>query len=269
MTEQPQTKKTGGRKKIIFIVLGVVLFLIILCIIVGSCAPSVEDAEVVKTSAIPSTLSDTSTPIATSTKTLIPTETNTPIPSDTPVPTQVPEPVIFEGSGDDIVDIGKIWTTNFGAVAFLHIVGPSVYDNFIVYSYDMDGNKIDLLVNTIGYYNGYLLLLSPVSRLEISSGGAWTVEALPFIPEYTHFLEVPGTYNGNGDDVILLKGSPDLAKFDATEYDNFIVYSHTSFGRKDLLINEIGPYSGTKILPNTTFILEVKASGAWSVEITE
>ena len=209
------------------------------------------------------------TPEPTATKTLSPTETNTPIPSDTPTSTPVPEPVLYEGSGDNIVDLRDIWTSSFGDAAFIQIIGPSTYDNFIVYSYDMAGEKDDLLVNEIGYFEGYLLQLYPISRLEITAGGPWEVKVFPFAKEYAHYLDVPGTYQGNGYDVIVLRGTPDLATFVTASNDNFIVYSISSDGDMDLLVNEIGPYTGTKILSSNTFVLEVKASGDWRVEITE
>lgn len=280
MTEQIKEKKPREAKKIIFIVIGVLFGLLVLCLIVGSCstspseeatqtAESLLETQLSYTATITETPQDTLTPVPTNTKTPIPSPTNTPIPTKTPSPTPAPEPIMFQGSGDDIVDLSDIWTDTWGVTAFLHIIGPTVHDNFIVYSYDMSGNKDDLLVNTIGSYDGYLLLLSPISRLSIESGGTWSVEVLPLVPQNSHLIVIPGTYSGHDDDVLVLIGSPDLATFDAPEYDNFIVYTLTSSGEKDLLVNEIGPYAGTKILPNNTFMLEIFATGDWSVEITK
>lgn len=280
MTEQAEEKKPRKARKLIFIIIGVLFGLLVLCLLIGSCStsPSTEatktaeafkETQISYTSTVTNIPQDTSTPAPTNTKTPIPSPTNTPIPTRTPSPTPAPEPIMFQGSGDDVVDLSVIWSDSWGDTAFLHIIGPTVYDNFIVYSYDMSGNKDELLVNTIGSYDGYLLLLSPIGRLSIEAGGAWSVEALPLIPQNSHLIGIPGTYSGHDDDVVVLIGSPDLAIFDAPEYDNFIVYVLTSTGEKDLLVNEIGPYTGTKILPNNAFMLEVFASGDWSVEITK
>ena len=80
---------------------------------------------------------------------------------------------------------------------------------------------------------------------------------------------IPGTIQGNGDDVIFLKGSnPDLLKADATKDDgNFAIWGYSTNGR-DLVINEIAPYSGTVILDPGTKVLVIQADKQWSLEIT-
>jgi hypothetical protein len=35
----------------------------------------------------------------------------------------------------------------------------------------------------------------------------------------------------------------------------------------DYIVNEIGPYSGKKILPNGTFMIIIKASGDWTMTL--
>lgn len=282
--EDAEEKKRGlFRKRNILIGCGALLALVVLCGIFGAifdAFPSSEATVTKEGQPTPTSVGGaeeptkaagtaTNTPIPSATFTPKPTSTYTPEPTATeePTPTSVPEPKVFEGTGDDVVELSTIWTEPWGNSAFLHIVGPNIRDNFIVYSYDMEGVEDELLVNTIGSYNGFQVLWKPISRLSIESGGSWKVEVFPIAPKYAHVLEVPGTYEGHDDDVIVLSGNPDLAKFKAPSNDNFIVYSSTET-RETLLVNEIGPYSGTKVLPLGTFILEVMASGDWSVEVT-
>ena len=55
-----------------------------------------------------------------------------------------------------------------------------------------------------------------------------------------------------------------------TGKSNFIVYAHYSNGKSQLLANTIGDYSGQKVLrnpENTTCYIEVKSSGAWTVDL--
>lgn len=196
--------------------------------------------------------------------------TNTPLPTNTPIPTvtstPVPAPLIFNGQGDYVLDFNK-WNDD-PAVLHLKNIGSG---NFAVWNYGKDGIKIDLLANTIGNYEGFLpldfLKNEDTTRLEIKSDGQWTVEILPFAPQYLHMFDIPGIYNGNGDDVIFIK-EPDIAKFDCQFKGNFAVWSYGGTSR-DLVVNEIAPYSGTVVLRKDTVILIVKAPGAWSVDISK
>lgn len=215
----------------------------------------------------------TNTPKPTST----PRPTNTPRPTSTPRPTEtptaVPTPQVFTGTGDAVLDLDT-WSTEEPGI--LHITGPSVYDNFVVQSYDEQGQQVDLLVNTIGAYDGYLPLNffqgEQTSRLSISAGGAWTVEIVPLSLDTAHLLEVPGRYEGAGDDVVFLTGAdPDLATVKSgSSSDNFAVWSYGDESGRDLLVNEIAPYEGVVVMPRDTYMLIVKAgqSGPWAVEVT-
>jgi hypothetical protein len=195
--------------------------------------------------------------------------TSTPKPTETPIPTAtntpLPDPLTFNGQGDDIVDFNK-WSDP----ALLHIKNTG-YSNFAVWNYDKDGNKIGLLVNTIGSYEGYLPLdfldKEHSSRLEIKSDGQWVVEIYPFDIQYLHTLDIPGKYTGNGDDVLVIRKNPDIAVFDCQISGNFAVWSYGASGR-DLVVNEIAPYNGKVILNKDTFLLIVKAPGIWSAEIS-
>lgn len=196
--------------------------------------------------------------------------TSTPKPTETPIPTPTntppPTPLTFNGQGDNVVDFNK-----WNGLAFLHIknVGNG---NFAVWNYDKDGNKIDLLVNTIGNYEGYLPLdfldNEHTTRLEINSDGQWIVEIYPLDIQYLHVLDLPGKYTGNGDDVLVIRKNPDIAVFDCQIQGNFAVWAYGSTSGRDLVVNKIAPYNGKVILNNDTVILVVKAPGAWSVEIS-
>jgi hypothetical protein len=46
---------------------------------------------------------------------------------------------------------------------------------------------------------------------------------------------------------------------------NFIVYGFSAGGGQDLLVNEIGAYSGTVRLTDGTSLVSVQADGSWSI----
>ncbi len=239
------------------------IFTLMVYLILVRCAPSSSaiSTAIAQTQVAAATLTSTLTQIPS--KTPMPTRTKTPRPTNTPRP----QPIEISGSGDDIVDLAGKW---YGpAVAHITHTGSS---NFIVYTYDAYGNKLDLLLNEIGHYDGIkpfnILEGEEVTRLEIKADGVWKFYFTPFDTGYMHSITVPGTYKGAGDDLFLVFGNPDIGTFSCTVRGNFVVYAYGDSGR-DLLINEIAPYSGKTIIPKDTFMLEVIAPGEWTVEITK
>jgi len=142
--------------------------------------------------------------------------------------------------------------------------------NFIVENFGASGERIELLVNTIGSYEGTrpldFMANETTTRLQIKASGPWEIRIVPLYQGRT--LDVPGTAEGTGDDVLILVGSsPDLLKIDASNAtSNFIIMGYGD--RRDLLVNEIAPYSGTVMLNEETVILEIVATGPWTVEVT-
>lgn len=244
------------------------LFLIMVIFLTG-CQPSentIQTAIVQTQDAMPT---NTPRPTNTSMPTSTPRPTNTPRPTATFTPE--PEPIVLSGTGDSVVDVEK-WDS--AAIARINNNGGG---NFIVQNYNANGEQIELLVNTIGNYEGVVLLdileSQLTTRFEIKSSGQWEIEVLPL--EQARSGDYPGIFEGNGDDVLLLfgTGKPDLLKVDASQAEaNFIVFGFGS--KRDLLVNEIAPYTGVVILPgnlpttNGVLILAITATGNWSLEVT-
>jgi hypothetical protein len=212
---------------------------------------------------------DTPGPTNTSAPTNTPAPTRTPRPTSTPkptlTPTPVPSPLEFTGSGDQIVEVDKgDWP---GTIHCVYNGGS----NFVVINHDADGNTIDLLVNTIGKYEGTRILDGRegdhTTRLEVKASGDWAITIYPLAPEYVRTMTVPGTYSSTGDDVVVLTGgTPDLATFDHQGTSNFVVMAYGT--GVDLLVNEIGNYHGQVIIPKDTVLFEVRADGTWTAEVT-
>jgi hypothetical protein len=219
----------------------------------------------------------TAIPEATSTPT--PEPTATPRPTDTPAPTDTPtpppEPVTLAGTGDSVVDVGG-WQC---APSLAHITGNADVRHFAVENFDAGGERLELLVNTTDAYDGCRPLDwmddECTSRFQVTATGDWSITLLPLapIPEVLpHSLAVPGTYAGDGDDVILLVGGgkPDLANVSGNEAGRHFALMAWSAkrGGDSLLVNTTDPYQGTVMLDETTMMLEVVATGAWTIEVT-
>lgn len=196
--------------------------------------------------------------------------TNTPPPTNTPLPTATstpaPQPILLSGTGSNVVDFQK-W--NGPAVLYITHVGVG---NFAVRNYPATGGDYyDLLVNTIGPYEGMKPLDwfddEQTARFEVIADGQWEIRVLPL--DLLPVEQVPSTFQESGDLVVGLRGgSPDLLKIDASQASrNFAIHTFSSNG-KDLVVNEIAPYTGTVIIDSSTFALVITATGPWSIEVT-
>lgn len=164
----------------------------------------------------------------------------------------------YSGTGDDVLSNIVVGS----GIYRIHFTHTGV-DNFIVKSYDASKND-ELLINHIGNYDGFILLLgeSPFS-IEITADGAWTcnIEQLEPVNE--------SSFSGKGDYVTgLFTFASGTMEFSHDGNDNFIVVIYTSDGQR-LLVNEIGSYSGKKMInvPTGTYaFFEIIADGNWTIK---
>ena len=168
------------------------------------------------------------------------------------------ESTVLSGSGDDVVALPV------ASVPYLLKVNYPGAHNFSIASYSEDGEYLDLLVNEIGPYSGTVTTFanySDTALLEVTASSDWTIECLPF-------SSMSKANNGDsfqGDDVVYISpGSISKVHFTHDGQHNFSVMA-IGFDDMDLLVNEIGPYDGTKLWtdPDTFFI--VNADGRWSI----
>ena len=72
---------------------------------------------------------------------------------------------------------------------------------------------------------------------------------------------------GKGDAVVIYSGATGTAVFTHGGTGNFAINSYSDSGA-DLLVNEIGKYSGENVMPAGPTILAITADGSWSVSVT-
>ena len=251
---------------------GVIVSLCIICGVISMFTSKSTPAAPVDTNAIYTSAVQTAFAPMTETANAKPVSTSTPVSTatlaatDTPIPpTATTAPIILQGTGDSVVAVQK----NNGAAIMK--VGYQGGSNFAIENYDDNNTQIDLLVNTIGSYQGTLPLdfLSDehTARFQITASGPWKIQILPLTA--IRHAHIPGQIQGTGDDVIYLDGkNPDTLVADASKArDNFVVYSYGDNGR-GLAINKIAPYTGTVMLDQSAFMISVNASGSWTLSIT-
>ena len=142
--------------------------------------------------------------------------------------------------------------------------------NFIVWNLDSDGNNIDLLVNTIGNYDGTIpidiLFGKQTAGFNITSDGTWTIEIYPIHDRYVQQLTIPGTYIGNGDDVVVVSGNPILAQFSVPGTGAFMVWTY-SMDSGMMILNEKAPYYGYVNLDKNFKIIAVNSKSKWTLQV--
>lgn len=161
-------------------------------------------------------------------------------------------PKTFKGSGDKII--------KYKSGPFIATMTHRGGGNFAVWSLDGGKQETDLLVNEIGNYSG--TTLAPEDEyfgLKVEADGAWTVEVQPF----DQAPVTSGTVKGRGDSVLIWQGEPEtIAVIKHKGESNFAVWFYDEDGR-DLLVNEIGNYSGEQFIGPG--LLQIEADGTWSV----
>jgi len=168
-----------------------------------------------------------------------------------------PTQFYYSGKGDDVV-FNLVANNTYTILHFTH----DGTRNFAVQVYDADDRR-DLLVNTIGRYEGYVLLSKKSTyKLDITADGDWSVRVIPF--QHTDSM----LFSGTGDMVTsaFIADTTDW-QFTHDGNRNFAVYQY-SLSNRDLLVNTIGRYDGAKvssIRKGTASFFVIIADGEWTI----
>jgi hypothetical protein len=175
--------------------------------------------------------------------------------------TAPPQPVVFEGTGTQVVEI-DLPDRSAVAVATVRHEGAS---NFVVWELDEALQQVELLVNTIGSYDGVVAVnLTPgtvTTAFEIEADGAWRVELSTLDAARRFDAEISGT----GDDVVVYVGDPQVVSLHHEGASNFVVWFYGEDGTSELLANEIGAYDATVPMPAGPALVVVNAEGPWRI----
>lgn len=167
-------------------------------------------------------------------------------------------PITRMGYGDDVIKLPK------GAKAAVIKASHTGSSNFIISGLDADGEFAALPVNVIGDYSGTTAIgLSEYERgeskyLEIVADGEWKLFISPV-------ADAPSMKSGGSGDGVFLYNTTSLKKVKITHSgsSNFIVSYHRA-DTWDLLVNEIGRYSGSKTVKAGPGVVEIMADGKWT-----
>lgn len=188
-----------------------------------------------------------------------------PAPSPTPSPmAQLPADKVYSGRGDKVLKLPQLHE-EYHYIAKITHSGSS---NFAVKLRGSGGEYLDLLVNEIGRYSGTrpLSFRDYPAAMEINADGSWkvTVQVLQKALRWNGAV-----LKGKADNVYLVPAGvlDGLAALKITHSgrSNFAIWAYGDSGR-DLLVNEVGKYSGEVLVSADTAVLEITADGAWSIQ---
>lgn len=176
-----------------------------------------------------------------------------------------PKTQTFSGTDDEVVTLSPFKDAVLITATY---EGDS---NFIVYPVDGSGKRGFSWFNEIDSWSGRVFqgsVTKPWAAFAVETTGDWTVTISPLS---TAKVVNPKSYSGSGADVIKFsKASKGLKKLTVTHdgESNFFVRPINSKGRQGFsLVNEIGEYNGTTLLPNDTLYLAIIGDGNWTISI--
>lgn len=147
--------------------------------------------------------------------------------------------------------------------------------NFSVFLMDSNGQKIELLANAVGSFNGSKAV--EISKkgtylFDISADGEWSIKIEQPRPITADVK--PKIISGIGQKASsFIKLNKGLTTFDLKHdgTSNFSVFLMDSKGQKiELLANDIGSFNGSKavgINESGLYLLDISADGNWSIAI--
>lgn len=203
--------------------------------------------------------------------------TGTPLraePTNAPAPaTAAPAPAVLSGVGQQASDFFPL-VEGLTIFRMMHTGGS----NFAIWLMDgSTGDQIELLVNEIGPFDGAKAV--GVNRsgnylLDVTADGSWSVTVEQ--PRDVAGAPVPPQITGRGQQVTqLLALQEGLARIEMTHdgQSNFAIWLLDDGGAQvDLLVNEIGSFSGSKAVQvpdDGNYLLDVTADGNWTIVIEQ
>lgn len=186
-----------------------------------------------------------------------PAEETTPEPEPEPI-----EPQSFSGTGSEVVMLEPL-----GEEVYYATVTHQGSGNLALWSVDENGQDLDLMVNEIGNYEGQVAVnfSEDPAAIRVEADGEWAIDLV-------HITEAPrwdgdSAYEATGDSIVIVDGVADgLTPVTLTHAgeSNFAIWAWGE-SYPDLIVNDIGSYDGTTLLPDGTVVLQVDADGTWTI----
>jgi hypothetical protein len=161
------------------------------------------------------------------------------------------------GTGSDVFNVPS--EIVYGAIEVTH----SGSSNFVIEGLDANNETTELFVNEIGNYEGTvgygLGARAETTQISIDADGDWDLSLKPL---YTQPV-LPESGTGSG--VYLFDGPPPVFEITHRGESNFVVQQIPLDARGQLLVNEIGVYSGAVPGVGGKSLVVIEADGDWQI----
>jgi len=170
----------------------------------------------------------------------------------------------FRGFGDDVIQ----YVEPLKGVFPVHITSSDAMEHFAVWALSATLEPVEVLVNTAGAYIGVRIagLQGTTGGFRIKACGPWSLRLmacneLPVLRQH---------HSGVTDEVVFLAAnlsflpSATIARIVGAGEGNIIVWAQGEVAT--LLVNAIGPYEGTVLIPAGSQYLTIKAEATWSID---
>lgn len=200
------------------------------------------------------------TPAATDSPTASPTATDEPTPADQS----------FSGTGDQATDRFAVE----GGLTIFDLSHAGGDGNFAVWLKNSDGERVELLANDIGQWEGSVILNVPPGEyfLDVSASGEWQATVRQPRPESGASLS-KSMQETDSDYVGPIEHSGAVrVTFEGTDDEHYGVWHLDESGqRQELLFNEVGPTGemSTVFSADGIWFVQVETGGEWTMTVEE
>ena len=166
----------------------------------------------------------------------------------------------FSGYGNFVIDVN-----GYDLSQKVMVVTHNGVAGFELSTLDQDLYQLALVESDVGSLSGTYPLgfdgdATP-SYLRIDADGDWTIDIKPI--EQARLWQAD-LISGTGPDVLRFEGGASVLEYTNAGSSNFIVQYHRNPGF-DLVVNEIGPISGTTTMQAGPGVVVVDAEGDWAL----
>lgn len=173
----------------------------------------------------------------------------------------------FTGTGDIVLNV----PIPDEAVIYAAHAGAS---DFSILARDDLDNGLELLVNEIGAFGGFMYLdQTDTAKLEIVADDAWVIEIAP-ISYAAHWRTDTGASSGSGHDVVRATRPAPGSTFvtNSTTAGDTVIRAHEMIGADvELLVEKTGNLVDSQVpFPNWAghTLLQIETSGTWNIAIS-
>lgn len=198
------------------------------------------------------------------------TQANTPVDTDSPTATaeSTPADQSFSGSSSQATDRFAVE----GGLTMFDLSHSGNDGNFAVWLKNSDGERVELLANDIGQYEGSIILNVPKGEyfLDVEADGQW--EATVRQPRPTSGASLSQSAQETDSDYVgpIEYSGAVRVTFEGTDDDHYGVWHLDESGeRRELLVNEIGPTGEVSTVFNAQGIwfVQVETTGEWKMTV--